>query len=79
MDLSVGRPLHDVFQPVLAKLSNCHHFSLFSPCSLMASKESQEGQTALNNREQACSTCVSFRFFAEFVCLERQGGCGKTG
>ena len=31
-------------------------------------------------QEQACSACVSFRFFAVNVLWrERQGGCGKTG
>ena len=28
---------------------------------------------------KACSTCVSFGFFAAWCCLERQRGCGKIG
>ena len=46
----------------------------------LSSKTSEELEFAFSSREsKACSTCVSFRFFAVFVVLERQGGCRKTG
>ena len=46
----------------------------------LSSKTSEELEFAFSSRgSKACSTCVSFRFFAVFVVLERQGGCRKTG
>ena len=46
-----------------------------SPCEHgMRSRKSEMGCSEIG---KACSTCLSFRFFAAFCCWENQGGCGK--